>query len=98
MLRWVGAVSEIITVTGETPLLDTTNASVGRVIGFRELRELPAEHGDPDNQLTPPGMPADYSRSVSLLVIVHVRRAARSLHRFADHHLRPREILVVELQ
>ena len=45
----LGATSETITVTAETPLLDTTNASVGRVIGFRELRELPAEHGDPDN-------------------------------------------------
>jgi hypothetical protein len=45
----IGAITEKITVTEETPLLDTTNASVGRVIGFRELRELPAEHGDPDN-------------------------------------------------
>jgi hypothetical protein len=45
----MGAVSEKITVTADAPLLDTTNASVGRVIGFRELRELPAEHGDPDN-------------------------------------------------
>jgi hypothetical protein len=45
----IGTVSEKITVTEEAPLLDTTNASVGRVIGFRELRELPAEHGDPDN-------------------------------------------------
>jgi hypothetical protein len=45
----LGATTETITVTADTPLLDTTNASVGRVIGFRELRELPAEHGDPDN-------------------------------------------------
>ena len=45
----VGAVAEKVTVTEEAPLLDTTNASIGRVIGFRELRELPAEHGDPDN-------------------------------------------------
>jgi len=45
----VGAVTEKITVTADAPLLDTTNGSVGRVIGFRELRELPAEHGDPDN-------------------------------------------------
>jgi hypothetical protein len=45
----VGTATDTITVTAETPLLDTTNGSVGRVIGFRELRELPAEHGDPDN-------------------------------------------------
>jgi hypothetical protein len=45
----VGTTTDTITVTEEVPLLDTTNASVGRVIDFRELRELPAEHGDPDN-------------------------------------------------
>src|ERR1035441_8637220 len=45
----VGATSDTITVAEEVPLLDTTNASIGRVIDFRELRELPAEHGDPDN-------------------------------------------------
>jgi len=45
----VGTTSDTITVTEEVPLLDTTNASIGRVIDFRELRELPAEHGDPDN-------------------------------------------------
>lgn len=45
----LGAVSETITVTAEAPLLDTTNASIGRVIGFQEATGLPAEHGDVDN-------------------------------------------------
>lgn len=45
----LGTVSETITVTAETPLLDTTNASIGRVIGFQEATQLPAEHGDVDN-------------------------------------------------
>jgi hypothetical protein len=45
----LGTVSEKITVTEEAPLLDTTNASIGRVIGFREATQLPAEHGDVDN-------------------------------------------------
>src|SRR5262245_51584862 len=37
----VGAIADTITVTGEAPLLDTTNGSVGRVIDARETRELP---------------------------------------------------------
>jgi hypothetical protein len=45
----LGAVSDTVTVTGEVPLLDTTNASIGRVIGFQEATGLPAEHGDVDN-------------------------------------------------
>jgi len=45
----VGAVSDTITVTGEAPLLDTTNGSVGRVIDSRETRELPLNHGNPFN-------------------------------------------------
>jgi len=45
----LGTVSEKITVNEEAPLLDTTNASIGRVIGFREATQLPAEHGDVDN-------------------------------------------------
>jgi hypothetical protein len=31
----LGAVSDTVTVTAETPLLDTTNGSIGRVIGFQ---------------------------------------------------------------
>ena len=45
----VGAVADTITVTGEAPLLDTTNGSVGRVIDSRETRELPLNHGNPYN-------------------------------------------------
>src|SRR5947209_7031752 len=45
----VGAVADTITVSGEAPLLDTTNASVGRVIDSRETRELPLNHGNPFN-------------------------------------------------
>ncbi len=45
----IGAMADTITVTGEAPLLDTTNASVGRVIDSRETRELPLNHGNPFN-------------------------------------------------
>ena len=45
----VGAVADTITVTGEAPLLDTSNASVGRVIDARETRDLPMNHGNPFN-------------------------------------------------
>ena len=45
----VGAVADTITVTGEAPLLDTTNGSVGRVIDAKETRELPLNHGNPFN-------------------------------------------------
>jgi hypothetical protein len=45
----LGTSSETMTVTADAPLLDTTNASIGRVIGFQEATQLPAEHGDVDN-------------------------------------------------
>ena len=45
----LGAVSESVTVTSEAPLLTTTDASNGRTMDFRDVRELPIEHGDPDN-------------------------------------------------
>lgn len=45
----VGAAADTITVTGEAPLLDTTNGSVGRVIDSRETRDLPLNHGNPYN-------------------------------------------------
>lgn len=45
----VGAVGDTITVTGEAPLLDTTNGSLGRVIDSKETRELPLNHGNPFN-------------------------------------------------
>ncbi|MBI3894956.1 MAG: TonB-dependent receptor [Acidobacteria bacterium] len=37
----VGAVSERITVTGEAPLLETTNATVADLVTERQMRELP---------------------------------------------------------
>ena len=45
----VGAVSDSVTVTSEAPLLSTTDASAGRAMDFRDVKELPIEHGDPDN-------------------------------------------------
>jgi hypothetical protein len=38
----VGAVEETVTVTGESPIVDTTSAKVGGNIGTDELSELPA--------------------------------------------------------
>ena len=43
----VGAAEEAITVTAETPLLETTSASLGQVIDARRVAELPIPHGDP---------------------------------------------------
>ena len=37
----VGAVTESVNVTGETPLLTTTNANLGQVIDQRKITELP---------------------------------------------------------
>ena len=45
----LGALAETMTVTGEAPLLDTTNASIGRVVDSKETRELPLNHGNPYN-------------------------------------------------
>src|ERR1035437_5296005 len=45
----LGVVSDTVTVTEEAPLLDTTSASVGRVVDSKEVRELPMNHGDSDN-------------------------------------------------
>src|SRR5664279_1361684 len=45
----LGVLSDTVTVTEEAPLLDTTSASVGRVVDSKEVRELPMNHGDPDN-------------------------------------------------
>ena len=41
-----GAVEEV-TVKAETPLLETTNASLGNVVDARRVAELPTPHGDP---------------------------------------------------
>ena len=43
----VGNASEAVTVTGETPLLETDTASTGSVIEERRLTELPMPHGIP---------------------------------------------------
>jgi outer membrane receptor protein involved in Fe transport len=38
---------ENVTVTAETPLLETTNASLGNVVDSRRIAQLPTPHGDP---------------------------------------------------
>lgn len=43
----LGGTEEQITVTAESPLLETTNASLGQVIDARRVAELPIPHGDP---------------------------------------------------
>jgi hypothetical protein len=43
----VGAVAETVTVTGETPLLESSSASMGSVIDSRRVSELPIVHGNP---------------------------------------------------
>ena len=40
----VGGVEENVTVTGQSPLVDTTTAAVGGNLGTAELNELPAMH------------------------------------------------------
>ena len=43
----VGAVSETVTVTGDAPLLETTNADVGQIVDNKRLNELPLPGGQP---------------------------------------------------
>ena len=43
----VGDVSERLTVTAETPLLETTTAGMGQVIDHRRILDLPVAHGNP---------------------------------------------------
>ena len=43
----VGAVVETMTVSEDTPILETTNASLGQVIDARNVAELPIAHGNP---------------------------------------------------
>ena len=43
----VGDAKETVTVTAETPLLRTTDASLGEVVDARRVMELPTPHGDP---------------------------------------------------
>jgi hypothetical protein len=43
----VGGAEEQVTVTADTPLLETTTASLGQVIDAKRVAELPIPHGDP---------------------------------------------------
>jgi hypothetical protein len=43
----VGLVSERITVTAETPLLESATSNLGQVIDQRRIAELPTAHGNP---------------------------------------------------
>lgn len=43
----IGTPAETITVTGETPLLESSTASMGSVIDSRRVAELPIVHGNP---------------------------------------------------
>ncbi|MFB3903925.1 MAG: TonB-dependent receptor domain-containing protein [Acidobacteriota bacterium] len=43
----VGEQSETVLVTGETPLLNTTSASMGQVVDARRVADLPVPHGNP---------------------------------------------------
>ena len=42
-----GTAVENITVTADTPLLETSNASLGNVVDARRITQLPTPHGDP---------------------------------------------------
>jgi len=76
----VGAVSEQVEVTGQTPLLETATASTGQVMDARRIAELPIPYGSPVSlvYLTPgvintyPGgltyqQPTDVQASITLL-------------------------------
>lgn len=43
----VGQISEQVTVTADTPLLEAANANLGQVIDQRRIAELPIAHGNP---------------------------------------------------
>ncbi|MBM3747701.1 MAG: TonB-dependent receptor [Acidobacteria bacterium] len=42
-----GVITEAVTVTGQTPLLETSTASIGQVVDNRRLTELPLSGGNP---------------------------------------------------
>ena len=42
-----GAAEETVTVTADSPILETTNASLGTVVDARRITQLPTAHGDP---------------------------------------------------
>ena len=43
----VGEINERVTVTAETPLLETSTAGMGQIIDHRRILELPVAHGNP---------------------------------------------------
>jgi Carboxypeptidase regulatory-like domain len=43
----IGQTVESVTVLADTPLLETTNASLGNVVDTRRISQLPTPHGDP---------------------------------------------------
>jgi hypothetical protein len=43
----IGQVSEQVTVTAETPMLEVASANVGQVIDSKRIAELPTAHGNP---------------------------------------------------
>lgn len=45
----LGAVTDTVTVTEETPLLESTSASLGEVVDARRVADLPIAHGNPFN-------------------------------------------------
>ena len=48
----LGQSAETVDVTADTPLLETTNASLGQVVDARRISELPVPHGDPYNLIS----------------------------------------------
>jgi hypothetical protein len=48
----IGQSTESVDVTASTPLLETTNASLGQVVDARRIAELPVPHGDPYNLIS----------------------------------------------
>ncbi|MFB3826281.1 MAG: TonB-dependent receptor domain-containing protein [Bryobacteraceae bacterium] len=62
----VGDVAESVTVTGETPLLETSTASVGMIMNTRQLTELPTVGGSPWYlQRLAPGVMAIYTQGAA---------------------------------
>jgi Carboxypeptidase regulatory-like domain/TonB dependent receptor len=47
MVLAVGQTTESLTVSAETPLLETTTASLGNVVDAKRISQLPTPHGDP---------------------------------------------------
>ncbi len=61
----LGTPTETVTVTGETPLLETATASMGQVVDSRRVAELPIAHGNPYHLIgLAPGVA--YTRSIRL--------------------------------